>query len=102
MLIYIILMVFITGFLYLESQKIPTGRSELLKEFCKDPLSTKAILSLIRKICIISALSAILMMICFINYKMTGELNRPMAAISILIYSVGVIWAMFKLKDMKI
>ena len=100
MLIYIILMAAVTAFLYTESQKIPAGRSELLKDFCKDPVSTKTILSLMRKVCLASAVSAICMMLCYIDLKITGVLLKPVAALSILVYSAGMIWAMFKLKDL--
>ena len=100
MLIYIIFMAVITIFFYRESQKLLESRSDLLKELCKDPLTTKTILSLLRKVCLASAGSAICMMTCYIAYKVTGTLHRPLAAISILLYSTGFIWAMFKLKKM--
>lgn len=99
MLIYIILMLGIAIFFYKESKKLLDGQSNLLKEFCKDAVSTKKALSLLRKIFLTSAASAVLMAVCFIMTKMTGTMPKPVAALSILCYAAGFIGAMFQLKN---
>ncbi len=99
MLIYIILMLGIAIFFYKESKKLLEGRSNLLQEYCNDPASTKKALSLLRKIFLTSAASAVLMAVCFVMTKVTGTMPKPVAALSILCYAVGFIGAMFQLKN---
>lgn len=99
MLIYIIFMAVLAAFLYRESKKVAEGRSNLLKDFCKDPLSTKAALSMLRIVFLASAASAAVMLICFIITQITGTMPKPVAALSILLYSIGFISAMFKMKN---
>ena len=100
MLIYIVFMAALAAFFYKESKKLLEGRSNLLKEFCKDPLSTKTALSMLRIICLSAAASAFLMLIAFIISKITGAMPTPVAALSILCYTIGFIIAMLKLKNM--
>ena len=99
MLIYIVLMLGIAIFFYKESKKLLKGQSNLLKEFCKDPVSTKKALSLLRKVFLTSAASAVLMTVCFLMTKVTGTMPKPVAALSILCYAAGFIGAMFQLKN---
>lgn len=99
MLIYIILMLGIAMFFYKESKKLLEGQSNLLNEFCKDLVSTKKALSLLRKIFLTSAASAVLMAVCFMITKVTGTMPKPVAALSILCYAAGFIGAMFQLKN---
>ncbi len=99
MLIYIVLMLGIAMFFYKESKKLLEGQSNLLKEFCKDLVSTKKALSLLRKIFLTSAASAVLMAVCFMITKVTGTMPKPVAALSILCYAAGFIGAMFQLKN---
>ena len=100
MLIYIVLMTAIAVFFYKESKKLLAGRSSLLKEFCKDPASTKAILSMLRIICLSAAASAVIMLIPFFISLFTGAMPTPLAALSILCYTAGFIAAMLKLKHL--
>lgn len=100
MLIYVLLMVAIAVFLYKESIQLLKGESHLLKEFMQDPLSKKIILSQIRKVLLAAIFSAGLMMACFVVTKATGVMPKPLAAISIAVYGVGLILAMLKLKDL--
>ncbi len=100
MLVYIILMTAIAVFFYKESKKLVEGRSNLLKEFCKDPLSTKTVLSMLRIICLSASASAVIMLIPFLVSKFTGTMLSPVAALSILCYTIGFITAMLKLKHM--
>lgn len=99
MLIYIILMLGIAMFFYKESKKLLEGQSNLLNEFCKDLVSTKKALSLLRKIFLTSAASAVLMVVCFMITKVTGTMPKPVAALSILCYAAGFIGAIFQLKN---
>ena len=99
MLIYIVLMLGIAMFFYKESKKLLEGQSNLLNEFCKDLVSTKKALSLLRKIFLTSAASAVLMAVCFMITKVTGTMPKPVAALSILCYAAGFIGAMFQLKN---
>ena len=99
MLIYIILMLGIAMFFYKESKKLLEGQSNLLNEFCKDLVSTKKALSLLRKIFLTSAASAVLMAVCFMITKVTGTMPKPVAALSILCYAAGFIGAIFQLKN---
>lgn len=99
MLIYIILMLGIAMFFYKESKKLLEGQSNLLNEFCKDLVSTKKALSLLRKVFLTSAASAVLMAVCFMMTKVTGTMPKPVAALSILCYAAGFIGAMFQLKN---
>ena len=99
MLIYIVLMLGIAMFFYKESKKLLEGQSNLLNEFCKDLVSTKKALSLLRKIFLTSAASAVLMVVCFMITKVTGTMPKPVAALSILCYAAGFIGAMFQLKN---
>lgn len=100
MLIYILLMTAIALYLYRESKKLSQGRSSLLRDYCKDPAATKAILSLLRKVCLAAAASAAAMLLCLIVSQATGVLCKPLAALSILLYTLGFIGAMFKLKNL--
>ena len=100
MLIYIVFMLAVTAFFYQESKKILTGKSVLLKELCNDPVSAKIARSALRILCLASAVSAILMLIPFILSKLTGAFPTPVAALSILCYTVGFIFAMLKLKKL--
>ncbi len=99
MLIYIGLMLGIAIFFYKESKKLLEGQSNLLKEFCKDPVSTKKALSLLRKVFLTSVVSAVLMAVCFVITKATGTMPKPVAALSIICYGAGFIAAMFQLKN---
>lgn len=99
MLIYIGLMLGIAIFFYKESKKLLEGQSNLLKEFCKDPVSTKKALSLLRKVFLTSVVSTVLMAICFVITKATGTMPKPVAALSIICYGAGFIAAMFQLKN---
>lgn len=99
MLIYIIFMAALAAFLYKESKKVVEGRSTLLKDFCTDPVSTKAALSMLRIVFLASAASAVVMLLCFVITQVTGTMPKPLAALSILLYSIGFISAMFKMKN---
>ena len=101
MLIYTVFMAAIAAFFYRESKKLLAGRSNLLQEFCKDPLSTKTVLSMLRIICLSAAASAVLMLLCFLISKFTGTMPTLVAALSILCYTIGFIIAMLKLKKMQ-
>lgn len=100
MLLYTILMTVIAVSLYRESKKLAEGRSALLQDFCKDPLTTKTILSLLRKVCLTAAASAVVMLLCLILTQMTETICKPLAVLSILLYTIGFIGAMFKLKNL--
>lgn len=100
MLIYIVLMFGIAIFFYKESKKLLSGQSNLLKEFCSDPVSKKTALSILRILCLTSAASALLMLIAFVLSKLTGTLPTPIAALSILCYTGGFIFSMLKLKKL--
>ena len=100
MLIYIVCMAAIAVLFYKESKKLLEGRSTLLQEFCKDPLSTRTILSMLRIICLSALVSAVLMLAAFLFSKLTGRLPAPLAALSILCYTVGFISAMLKFKNL--
>jgi len=99
MLIYIVLMFAIAIFCYRESKKLLSGQSALLKELCKDPVTTKTALSTLRLVCLAAAASAILMLLSFVLFQLTGSLPKPLAVLSILCYTVGFIAAMLKLKN---
>lgn len=99
MLIYILLMLGIAVFFYQESKKLLKGQSNLFKEFCNDPISTKKALSLLRKVFLTSVASAVFMAVCFLMTKITGTMPKPVAALSILCYGAGFIAAMFQLKN---
>lgn len=101
MLIYVIFMVAIAVFLYKESIKLLKGESNLLKEFCNDPVSAKTALSLMRRVLLSAVFSAGLMLACFVVTKTTGVMPKPLAALSILCYTFGFIHAMFKAKNMR-
>lgn len=101
MLIYTIFMAALSVFLYRESKKLLRGESKLLQEFCKNPISQKTVLSMLRIILLSSAASAALMLLCLILTRISGEMPKPLAMLSILCYSVGFISAMFKLKNMQ-
>lgn len=100
MLIYIILMSAIAIFLYRESNKLVAGTSVFLQEYCTDLMAAKTVLSLMRKVCLAAAASAMAMLFCFTVSTATGTLCKPLAALSILLYTIGFIGAMFKLKTM--
>ncbi|MGN1231255.1 MAG: hypothetical protein ACI4TP_05080 [Anaerotignum sp.] len=100
MLVYIILMVGIAVFFYKESKKLLVGQSNLLKEFCNDPVSQKIALSTLRILCLTSAASALLMLLAFLLSKLTGTLPTAIAALSILCYTGGFIFSMLKLKKL--
>lgn len=100
MLIYILFMAGIAYFLYKESIKLLKNESTLLKEFADDPLAKKTALSLMRKVLLSSIFSAGLMLACFVVTKTTGVMPKPLAAISILCYTFGFIYAMFQVKKM--
>lgn len=99
MLIYIVLMSAIAIFCHQESKKILAGQSTLLRELCKDPTTAKTALSTLRIICLTSAASALIMLFPFVLSKTTGSLPKPLAALSILCYTIGFIAAMLKLKN---
>ncbi len=99
MLIYIVLMFAIAIFCYRESKRLLAGRSTLLKELCKEPATRKTALSTLRLVCLTAAASAILMLLSFVLFKLTGSLPKPLAALSILCYTAGFIAAMLKLKN---
>ena len=101
MLIYVLFMAAIAYFLYKESIKLLKNESTLLKEFCNDPIAKKTALSLMRKVLLSALLSAGLMLACFVVTKATGVMPKPLAAISILCYTIGFIVAMFKARNMK-
>ena len=101
MLIYVLFMAAIAYFLYKESIKLLKNESTLLKEFCDDPIAKKTALSLMRKVLLSALLSAGLMLACFVVTKATGVMPKPLAAISILCYTIGFIVAMFKARNMK-
>lgn len=101
MLIYVVFMVAIAVFLYKESIKLLKGESELLKEFRNDPAAKKTALSLMRKVLLSAIFSAGLMLACFVVTKVTGVMPKPLAALSILCYTIGFIHAMFKAKNMR-
>ena len=101
MLIYILFMAAIAVFLYKESIRLLKNESRLLKEFADDPIARKTALSLMRKVLLSALLSAGLMLACFIVTKLTGVMPKPLAAISILAYTIGFIFAMVKAKNMK-
>ena len=101
MLIYVVFMAAIAYFLYKESIKLLKNESTLLKEFTSDPVAKKIALSLMRKVLLSALLSAGLMLACFVVTKLTGVMPKPLAAISILCYTIGFIHAMFKAKNMK-
>lgn len=101
MLIYIILMAALAGFFYQESKKVAEGRSDLLREFCKDSLSQRIVFRMLRIICLTSAVSAVLMLFPFLIAQITGKLLAPLAALSILCYTVGFIIAMLQLKKLQ-
>lgn len=99
MLIYIVLMFAVAIFCRQESKKLLAGQSTLLKELYKDPPAAKTALSSLRLVCLSSAASAILMLLSFILFQLTGSLPKPLAALSILCYTIGFIAAMLKLKN---
>ena len=101
MLIYILFMAAIAVFLYKESIRLLKNESRLLKEFADDPIARKTALSLMRKVLLSALLSAGLMLACFVVTKLTGVMPKPLAAISILAYTIGFIFAMVKAKNMK-
>ena len=101
MLIYVLFMAAIAYFLYKESIKLLKNESTLLKEFADDPAAKKTALSLMRKILLSSLLSAGLMLACFVVTKATSVMPKPLAALSILCYTIGFIHAMFKAKNMR-
>lgn len=101
MLIYVLFMAAIAIFLYKESIKLLKNESTLLKEFCDDPIARKTALGLMRKVLLSALLSAGLMLACFVVTKATGVMPKPLAAISILCYTFGFIFAMFKARNMK-
>ena len=101
MLIYILFMTALSAFLYQESRKVLEGKSNLLREFCKDPVSTKTALSMLRIVFLASAASAALMLVCFLLTKAGGAMPKPVAALSILCYTIGFISAMLKLNRLK-
>ena len=101
MLIYVLFMAAIAWFLYKESIKLLKNESTLLKEFADDPIARKTALSLMRKVLLCALLSAGLMLACFVVTKTTGVMPRPLAALSILSYTIGFIHAMFQAKNMR-
>ena len=101
MLIYVLFMVAIAYFLYKESIKLLKNESTLLKEFTDDAIAKKTALSLMRKVLLSALLSAGLMLACFAVTKFTGVMPKPLAALSILCYTIGFISAMFKARNMK-
>ena len=101
MLIYVVFMVVIAVFLYKESIKLLKGESELLKEFKNYPVAKKTALSLMRKVLLSAIFSAGLMLACFVVTKTTGVMPKPLAALSILCYTIGFIHAMLKTKKMR-
>ncbi|MBQ2880531.1 MAG: hypothetical protein IJE27_07540 [Anaerotignum sp.] len=100
MLIYVLFMIAIAVFLYKESIKLLKNESTLLKEFADDPLAKKTALSLMRKVLLSAIFSAGLMLACFVVTKATGVMPKPLAAISILCYTIGFIHAMFQARKM--
>ncbi|MDO4531883.1 MAG: hypothetical protein Q4C06_07880 [Bacillota bacterium] len=100
MLIYIIIMTAIAVLLYQEGQKLLTGNSTLLQEFCSDPFRTKQVLRLLRRLCLTAAASAVLMLLCYILHKATGTLYKPLAISSILLYTAGFIAATLQTKNL--
>ncbi len=101
MLIYVLFMAAIAYFLYKESIKLLKNESNLLKEFSNDPVAKKTALALMRKVLLSALLSAGLMLACFVVTKLTGVMPKPLAAISILCYTIGFIYAMCKAKNMR-
>ena len=100
MLIYSILMLALAVFFYREGQKLLADSSRLLQELCKDPYSKKITLSSLRILCLSSAVSAFFMLITLVLSRITDKFFTPLAVLSILCYSVGVILAMRRLKKM--
>ena len=101
MLIYVLFMAAIAYFLYKESIKLLKNESKLLAELADDPAAKKTALSLMRKVLLSALLSAGLMLACFVVTKFTGVMPKPLAAISILCYTIGFIFAMVKAKNMR-
>lgn len=101
MLIYVLFMIAIAVFLYKESIKLLKNESTLLKEIADDPLAKKTALSLMRKVLLSSIFSAGLMLACFAVEKATGVMPKPLAALSILCYTIGFIYAMFQAKNIR-
>ncbi len=101
MLIYVAFMAAIAYFLHKESTKLLKNESELLQEFCNDPAAKKAVLSLLRKVLLSALGSALLMLVCFIVKLATGTMFRPLAALSILCYTIGFMYAMFQAKNIR-
>ena len=101
MLIYVLFMAAIACFLYKESIKLLKNESTLLKEFADDPLAKKTALSLMRKVLLSALFSAGLMLACLAVTKFTGVMPKPLAALSILCYTVGFMFAMIKAKNMR-
>ncbi len=99
MLIYVAFMAAIAWFLHKESTKLLKNESELLREFCDAPVTKKAVLSLLRKVLLSALGSALLMLICFILKMATGAMLKPLAALSILCYTIGFMYAMLKAKN---
>lgn len=98
MLIYILLMLALAFFFQREGQKLLAGNSKLLAELCQDVYSKKTALSTLRILCLTSLVSALCMLIAFVLSKVCGKFFTPVAALSILSYSIGFILAMLRLK----
>ena len=100
MLIYVLFMAAIAYFLYKESIRLLKNESTLLKEFADDPLAKKTALSLMRKVLLCALFSAGLMLACFVVKTATGVMPKPLAALSILCYTIGFIHAMFQARKL--
>lgn len=95
--IYIIFMLALAFFLHRESKRLLSGESRLLRELCQSPHAAKAALSAMRIVFLAACASAVLMLLCLLLTLLGGEISKPLAAISILCYSVGFIFAVWKL-----
>lgn len=100
MLIYMILMVAVSVFLYKESIHLLKEEPYLLQDLAHDPLSRKIILVQMRRVLLAALFSGGLMLACFVVTKTTGVMPKPLAAISIAVYAIGLIAALLKLKDL--
>ena len=100
MLIYILIMTAIAILFYREGQKLVADNSTLLQEFSKDPIRKKGVLRLLRRLCLTAAASALLMLICYFVSRLHGTLHRPLAALSILLYTAGFLYAAFQGKNL--
>ena len=101
MIFYMILMLVVAVFFFREGKKIKEQRSELLKEYCTEPALARDTAKLMVFLGGFSLLSGLLMLFCFVYGKMTGDLPRWMAAVSIFVYGAGFVTGMLKLNKIQ-